>query len=220
MDSAINSARSARNDTVKWYTTIAFALLTLLLCRTSGAQIVSSTKQTDSVEKIAIDFWIWRAKYAPFTSDDVPRIERPRLWRDWSPASISKRREDLAEFESRARKLQSGGWPVPQQVDYVLLGSALARVRWELDVDPRWKRDPNFYVEQTVTPILEDIVVPGPYDDSRSRDILERIENVPSIVESAKENLTTPPAPFVKAAIESLADIRTQLRRMAETGSQ
>lgn len=94
---------------------------------------------------------------------------------------------------------RSGRCPVvriPQQVDYMLLGSALARVRWELDVNPRWKRDPNFYIEQTVTPILEDIAVPGPYEDSRSREILERIENVPSILESAKENLMIPPAPF------------------------
>ena len=99
----------------------------------------------------------------------------------------------------------------------MLLGSALARVRWELDVNPRWKRDPNFYIEQTVTPILEDIAVPGPYEDSRSREILERIENVPSILESAKENLMIPPAPFVKAAIESLADIRAQLQTMGKT---
>jgi len=175
---------------------MAFVLLALLLCRTSGAQIASSAGQKDSLEKIAADFWVWRAQYAPFTSDDVPRIEHSRLRRDWSAPSISKRREELNEFESRTRKLQTGGWLVPQQVDYMLLGSALARVRWELDVNPRWKRDPNFYIEQTVTPILEDIAVPGPYEDSRSREILERIENVPSILESAKENLMIPPAPF------------------------
>ena len=29
------------------------------------------------LEKLADDFWNWRAKYAPFTGDDVNRIERP-----------------------------------------------------------------------------------------------------------------------------------------------
>jgi len=32
-----------------------------------------------------------------------------------------------------------------QQVDYRLIGSGLSRVHWELEVNPRWKRDPNFY---------------------------------------------------------------------------
>ncbi|PYK30243.1 MAG: hypothetical protein DME58_09955, partial [Verrucomicrobia bacterium] len=29
--------------------------------------------QPDSLEKLADDFWAWRAKHAPFTSDDVNR---------------------------------------------------------------------------------------------------------------------------------------------------
>jgi uncharacterized protein (DUF885 family) len=96
-----------------------------------------------------------------------------------------------------------------------LLESALARVRWELDVNPKWKRDPTFYIEQMLTSVLELLAVPGPYDESRSNEILERIRNIPSIVNAAKQNLSAPPAPFVKAAIESLTDIRAQLRSMA-----
>ena len=41
--------------------------------------------------------------------------------------------------------------------DYKLIGSALARVRWELEVNPRWKRDPNFYIEQTLTALAEEL---------------------------------------------------------------
>jgi len=75
-------------------------------------------------------------------------------------------------------KLDVTGWPIPQQVDYRLIGSALARVRWELEVNPRWKRDPTFYIEQTLTPTVEALVVHGHYDAGRSREILTRIENI------------------------------------------
>ena len=102
--------------------------------------------QTDSLEKLAADFWKWRAANAPFTGDDVNRMERPGGIRDWSNAAIEKRRHDLAELESRYKKIDTKGWPIPQQVDYRLIGSALARVHWELEVNPRWKRDPNFYI--------------------------------------------------------------------------
>ena len=115
-------------------------------------------------------------------------MERPGGTRDWSRASIDKQRKDLAEFEARWKKIDPAQWPIAKQVDYHLIGSALARVRWELDVNPRWKRDPNFYIAQTLTPIVEALTVPGPYDAARSREILTRIENIPSILQQGAEN--------------------------------
>jgi uncharacterized protein (DUF885 family) len=165
---------------------------------------------------LAADFWAWRAKYAPFTGDDVNRIERPGGTRDWSQASIERRRRDLAAFEARWKKIDIAGWPLPQQVDYKLIGSALSRVHWELQVNPRWKRDPNFYIEQTLTPIAEALTVPAPYDESRSREILTRIENIPSILERAGVNLANAPAPFASVALQALENIRPRLQQMAK----
>jgi uncharacterized protein (DUF885 family) len=185
----------------------AVLLVTVLLVNASGA--------TESLDKLANDFWAWRAKYAPFTGDDVNRIERPGGTRDWSRASIDKQQKDLAEFEARWKKLDSTQWAVRQQVDYRLMGSALARVRWELDVNPRWKRDPNFYIAQTLTAVVEALTVPGPYDAARSREILTRIENIPSILQQGIENLDKPPAPFASVAIQALENIRPHLHQMA-----
>ena len=71
--------------------------------------------QTDLLGKLADDFWTWRAKYAPFTGDDVNRLERPGGIRDWSRASIEQRRKDLAAFEARWKKIDASHWPIPQQ---------------------------------------------------------------------------------------------------------
>jgi uncharacterized protein (DUF885 family) len=183
----------------------------------SLALSTSGQTQADSLDKLATDFWAWRAKYAPFTGDDVNRIERPGGIRDWSAAAIDKQRGDLSGFEARWKKLNVSGWPVPQQVDYRLMGSALSRVRWELDVNPRWKRDPNFYIAQTLTPVVETLTVPGLYDAARSREILTRIENIPSILQQGEENLVNPPAPFASVAIQALENIRPRLHQMART---
>ena len=175
----------------------------------------NASATTESLDKLANDFWAWRAKYAPFTGDDVNRIERPGGTRDWSRASIDKQRKDLAEFEDRWKKLDPTGWPIPQQVDYRLIGSALARVRWELDINPRWKRDPNFYIAQTLTAVVEALTVPRPYDAARTREILTRLENIPSILQQGTDNLDKPPAPFATVAIQALENIRPRLRQMA-----
>src|ERR1700747_131888 len=108
------------------------------------ATALSLRGQTESLDKLADDFWTWRATYAPFNGDDVPRMERPGGVRDWARASIDKRRKDLDDFEWRWKKIDPKGWPIPRQVDYRLIGSALSRVRWELEVNLRWKRDPTF----------------------------------------------------------------------------
>jgi uncharacterized protein (DUF885 family) len=184
-------------------------LLAMLFDSASGAP--------ESLDKLANDFWMWRAKHAPFTGDDVNRLERPGGIRDWSRASIDKQRKDLAEFEGRWKKIDPTQWVVPQQIDYRLMGSALSRVRWELDINPRWKRDPNFYIAQTLTAVVEALTVPGPYNAAQSWEILTRIENTPSILQQGAENLDKPPAPFATVAIQALENIRPRLHQMANT---
>src|SRR5436309_15156849 len=173
--------------------------------------------QTESLAKLSDDFWTWRAKHAPFTGDDVNRIERPGGTRDWSRATIDKQRKDLAAFEARWKKIDTSHWPVPQQVDYHLIGSALSRIRWELDRNPRWKRDPNFYIEQTLTALVEALTVPPPYDEARSREILTRVENIPSILQQGAGNVTNRPAPFATVAVQNLEGIRQRVRKMSNS---
>ncbi|HJT45454.1 MAG TPA: hypothetical protein VJ721_04205, partial [Chthoniobacterales bacterium] len=120
-----------------------------------AATAISVHGQTEPLDKLSDEFWTWRAKYAPFNGDDVPRLERPGGTRDWSRASIETRRKDLAGFEARWKRIDPKTWPVPKQVDYRLIGSALSRVRWELDLNPGWKRDPLFYLSQTLTALTE-----------------------------------------------------------------
>src|SRR5437899_6583647 len=187
----------------------------------SLALFASSQTQADSLDKLAGDFWSWRAEYAPFTGDDVSRMRRPGGSRDWSRASIDRRGNDLEQFESRWKKIDPSSWPIAKQVDYKLIGAAISRVRWELDRNPRWKRDPNFYIEQTLTTLAEALTVPAPYDEARSREILTRIENIPSILQQGAKNLMDPPAPFAIVAIQNLEGIREHLQKTASalTGS-
>ena len=106
---------------------------TLALIIILSAALGSASSQAESLDKLADDFWTWRAKHAPFTGDDVNRLERPGGTRDCSRTEIDNQRKHLAEFEKRWKKIDTTGWPIPKHVDYRLIGSALSRVRWELD---------------------------------------------------------------------------------------
>jgi hypothetical protein len=115
-----------------------------------------------SLGMLAADFWQWRARYQPFSSDDIPCIDHIPGRRDWSPVSHARQRAALNDFEKRWKDISTNGWSIPEQVDYRLMGSALARVRWELDINQRWLRDPSFYIEQTLTALAEALVQPPP----------------------------------------------------------
>ncbi len=165
------------------------------------------------MNQLASEFWTWRTKYRPFTFDDIPRMDRAAGIRDWSEAAVAKQRAELAEFDRRWRALRPDDGPVAQRVDYRLIGSAVARVRWELDINPRWQRDPTFYVEQTVEALQEEFMPPPPFSEARWREIVMRAENIPSILEQAKVNLKAV-TPFARLAIASLSGIDTRLTRV------
>jgi len=185
----------------------------LLLCL-AGALLAASAVQADDLDALARDFWTWRAATQPISRDDVPRIDRPAGWApDWSPKSIEQRRRALAAFEHRWTMLARPSAAVPEQVDHRLMGSALARVRWELDGNPSWRRNPVFYVDQTVAAYVDAIVPPATLPAGRGRDVIARLRSFPATLDAARANLDDIRAPFARLAIEDLDGIGDKLRR-------
>jgi uncharacterized protein (DUF885 family) len=188
-----------------------------LSCLLNEQVFAEDKAPTGSLEALANDFWQWRARYHPFSKDDIPRIERPIEEpagpRDWSARSIAKQKATLEDFAKQWRQIDTTGWSVARRVDYRLMGSALARVRWELDVNPRWQRDPSFYLDQTLTALLETLVQPPPFDALRSREIVDRMQDIPRITDDGKANLHAV-RPFAALAIEALQQIRPKLDRV------
>jgi uncharacterized protein (DUF885 family) len=170
----------------------------------------------DEFDDLAREFWQWRAVHQPLSTDDIPRIDRPAEWTpDWSAATIAKRRQSLVEFEQRWKRINATTWPVTRQVDYRLIGSAIARVRWELEVTREWQRNPRFYLSQTLGAIFDRLLQPPPIDGARSFEILRRLQSIPRTVEDAKRNLSQPVAPFAKLAIDELKDVESNLSIVA-----
>lgn len=170
------------------------------------------------LKQLAEDFWTWRANNQPVSSDDIPRIERPRDWvPDWSRTAIDRRRAELADLTRRWRELDPKSWPVDQQVDYRLIGSALARVHFELDVIRIHERNPGFYVDQTLGLLFLSLLKPPPFDEGRSRLIINALRSFRQTVADGQENLSAKAIkPFALAAIEKLVDVRKRLTKVAD----
>jgi hypothetical protein len=140
------------------------------------------------LEALADEFWDWRAAQQPRSRDDIPRIARPAGWvPDFSAAAVARYRSDLTAFEERLARIDPG----PDRaaaVDARLLRSALARVRWELDVLRTWQRDPGFYVDQTRGCVF-DLLTPLGVDAVRLADVRRLLAATPAVLDVGRENL-------------------------------
>jgi hypothetical protein len=166
----------------------------------------------DELDDLARDFWAWRAAEMPVSTDDIPRLERPAGWLpDWSPAAIESYRRQVTEFEQRWRALDLSKSPVPRQVDYRLIGSAIARARWELDYLAAWQRNPTFYLDQTLGAYFHLLLEPPPFSEVRGANIVSTLSVFSKILTDARSNLTAPVRPFADLALEQLSDAHPHL---------
>ena len=174
------------------------------------------TNTYEQLQQLAADFWTWRAANQPISSDDIPRIERPDDWvPDWSRDAIARRRSELSEFAARHEAIDARSWPLPQQVDYRLIASAIARVHWELNVTRGQECNPGFYVDQTLGLLFLSLLKPPPFTDGRSQAIVRYLQSFPATAANAKENLAGKAIrPFALAALEKLVAVRSRLTKV------
>ena len=157
----------------------------------------TSAPDRAALESLAPDYWVWRPLAQPRTDDDIPRLERPRGWRpDWSADAVAGYREAVAEFERRWAAL-----PLPDPasedpavrayvVDHALIGSAIARARFELDVERLWQTDPAFYVDQSIGVAFDLIRPGGEFDEERTADIIAALRNIGPELAQGRENVS------------------------------
>ena len=161
------------------------------------------TSLRERIDDLDQRFWSWRAAQAPRTRDDLPRLDRPMGWRPaWSAEDIAGYRRRLEDFDADHGALRSQmsavgagpGRPPPadearaDEVDIRLIGSAIARARFELDGLASWRRDPWFYLDQTIGTVFDLLLPPAPIDQRRCGELLVRLESFGATLTAAREN--------------------------------
>jgi uncharacterized protein (DUF885 family) len=175
-----------------------------------------TTSNYENLQQLAEDFWAWRFSNQPISSDDIPRIERPNDWvPDWSREAFEGRRTKLNEFTSRHQQIATRSWTISHQVDHRLIGSAIARVHWEMNITRGHERNPGFYVDQTLGLLFLSVLRPPPFTERRSRRIVRALQSFAATVANAKENLAGKAIrPFAVAALEKLVAVESRLTKV------
>ncbi|WP_411700077.1 DUF885 family protein [Conyzicola sp.] len=143
-----------------------------------------------TIELLGTDFWAWREATVFRSADDMPRIAHSPLWLPrFDAESVQERRAALAGFVSRWRAIDASDSAVADRVDHRLIGSAIARVHWELDVTRSWQRDAVFAASQILGPYFDLLLQPAPFDADRQAGLVAVLRAVPAQVRVARANL-------------------------------
>ena len=199
----------------QWIPHLRNGVAALLLALPCVAPLQAAGDSYPDLQKLARSYFEWRRVQQPVSGDDIPRVERPRGWvPDWSPQALEDYAERYRQFIDAVDALDTTGWTVPQQVDRRLLRAAIQRVYWELEVLRAPRRNPLFYVQQTLGSVFELLILTGPIDDDRAAALVERFAHIPETLRHARTNLDVPVGPFADATIDTLADIDERLEQV------
>jgi hypothetical protein len=169
-----------------------------------------------TIDEYSAEFWAWRVRSQPRSSDDILRVTRPPGWLpELGHAAVAAHREQRDAFEvaltaTEARVHGDDSSTVADRVDVRLLRSALNRVTWELDVLRTWTQ-PSAYVEAALGPVFDVLLPPG-VDAARLAEVARFLRNVPAVVAAAEEVLPgVAQAELADVAVSALEGIRERL---------
>ena len=168
-----------------------------------------------AVQDLGAEFWDWRVVTGYRSPDDVPRLE---LVPDWIPQfdedSARHRLDKAAYFRQRWEALDVSGEPIPTQVDYRLIGSAISRVKWETKILRSWERDAVMQVHQALGTYYDSLLCPPPFDSDRQEGIIHKLHMVGPQLEVALDNLARAgTSALAGSAIRLLREIEAALPR-------
>jgi hypothetical protein len=193
-------------------------LVIIFILLMPGTGLLAQQKATNlnpGLQSLAAEFFAWRSKQQPVTGDDVSRVTRPDNWLPaWSREDLAIYRAMYQDYLGRLQALDRAAFSRADEVDALLLSSAIKRVGWELDVLLEPQRNPVFYVQQTLGAVFELLVLSTPWTPERGEQLVRLLNHFPVIVEQAKANLNRAEQPFALAAIELLMPIDGHLLAM------
>lgn len=138
---------------------------------------------------------------------------------DYSPAGIDAQRRFFSGMQARLDALGSAKLDREQQADVLIIRNNIGLALLEFDTIQAYKHNPTVYVELVGNSLYTPFVLNYAAADVRFGHITKRLEQVPALIQQAKENLVDAPEVWNRVAREendgNIALIDDTLRKAA-----
>lgn len=183
--------------------------LALLLASPSFPGLAQSVPEASPRELLNFshEFHAWLDANRPVTPFAVLRNTRPPGWApDWSEGALHQRKLDYLRFQSRLKALESPEFEVGDQIDAAILKATIDGVHWDLEVLARHRRDPGFYLDQTLGSIFEVLIRTPEPTEADVAEVIRRLHRFTPIINEAKSGLDQTVPELADAAIARIGD--------------
>jgi|GEM_PF-2600427 len=142
--------------------------------------------------------------------------------------SVEEQKKGLEDFRRRLKAINPRSWPVPAQVDYLVVKIEMNDLEFQLKVIRQVSRNPDFYINEAVRRVSRLIGgrhqrgagITVPYDEKRAKAIIQALEDTPKIIEQAPRGLTEAVPEMADMAIERLENVRENYGEFAKVVGQ
>ncbi len=140
--------------------------------------------------------------YAALTAvhQEFQTIRRPKITAgvpDYSPPGLSAQLETLRLLRARLDAIAPHAWPVPQQVDYLLVRANMDALDFDHRVMRPWSRDPAVYLDAVRRTPFADVPVPA----DKLAVFRDNLRAVPAVLDMARRNLIEPAGELTRIAL-------------------
>ena len=125
---------------------------------------------------------------------------------DFSPSGVDAEIAGLVKFQKQFSSIQSSHLSQESAGDLEVLTSSIQARLLELQSIQRWRKDPDVYVSDlsySVFLIMRRNFAP---QAERMRSVIAREQEIPRVLEAARQNISNPPRVYTQVALQQMPD--------------
>src|SRR5438874_8243460 len=162
-----------------------------------------SANATDTLRKMANDYYAWRNENYPVRSSEAGLHTWDDRLTDYSPAKIAGRAQHVHSLVEKVRAMKTDNWPKNDRIDWILLQAQLEEVDFENRVLKFERTNPQVYVGECTNAIFS--LLKKEYGIPRKRAVAAtaRLRQMPALLKQGLSNLQNPAKLYAQLAIQS-----------------
>ncbi len=156
---------------------------------------------------LASEFGDWLAANRPVSPHAILRGARPMAWDpNWSRSALQQRKSEYLQFQGRHKAISTLGFNTGDRIDTAILGASMARVHWTLEVLDRPRRDPGFYLDQSLGSLFELLIQSPEPDEADVEELIRRLHRFTPLINAAKLELDEVVRSLAEESIATIGD--------------
>ncbi len=121
---------------------------------------------------------------------------------DFSPAGIDQQHKFYSDFHTRLAAIQQDSLSAEDRADYQIIDNAINLALLELDKIQSYRHNPTVYVELVGNALFNPFVLEYAPLETRYRQIIQRLQKTPALMQQAQANLVDAPDVWNRVARE------------------